>query len=79
MDAKIKVEIGGHTDSAGIAAKNQALSERRAQAVKKFLVKEGVAAERLDAVGYGAAKPVDGNDTPAGRANNRRVEFKVTR
>ena len=79
VDAKIKVEIGGHTDSVGLAAKNQALSERRAQAVKKFLVKEGVAAERLNAVGYGADKPVDGNDTPAGRANNRRVEFKVTR
>lgn len=78
-DSRLKVEIGGHTDSVGLAAKNKALSERRAQAVKKFLVKEGVAAERLDAVGYGADQPVDSNDTPAGRANNRRVEFKVAR
>lgn len=75
----LKVEIEGHTDSVGLAAKNQTLSTRRAQAVKNFLVKEGVAADRLSAVGHGSAKPVDSNDTAAGRANNRRVEFKVVR
>lgn len=73
----LKVEIGGHTDSVGLEAKNQALSQRRAQSVKAFLVGEGVAADRLTTVGYGSAKPVDSNDTAEGRANNRRVEFRV--
>jgi len=74
---ELKVEIGGHADSQGDAAKNQVLSERRAQSVKDFLVGEGVAANRLTAKGYGEEMPVDSNATVAGRANNRRVEFKV--
>jgi OOP family OmpA-OmpF porin len=75
----LEVEIGGHTDSIGAQAKNQRLSERRANAVKAFLVAEGVEAARLTAVGYGESEPVDTNDTPEGRAANRRVAFKVTR
>lgn len=72
----LKVEVGGHADSQGDAAKNQALSERRAQSVKDFLVGEGVAANRLTVKGYGEDMPVDSNKTAEGRANNRRVEFK---
>ena len=77
-NGKIKVEVGGYTDSVGEDAKNLALSERRAKSVKTFLVNEGVAADRLSTKGFGKANPADTNDTPAGRANNRRVEFKLT-
>lgn len=75
---KIEVEVGGHSDSVGEEAKNQALSERRAKAVKDFLVKEGVDEDRLSTKGYGEEQPADTNDTAAGRANNRRVAFRVT-
>jgi OmpA-OmpF porin, OOP family len=75
---KLEVEIGGHTDSVGDESKNQGLSERRAKAVKEFLVKEGVDEDRLSTKGYGESQPADTNDTAAGRANNRRVGFKIT-
>jgi OmpA-OmpF porin, OOP family len=71
----VKVEIGGHTDSDGDAAKNLTLSQARADAVKKAIVDQGVDAGRLTAKGYGATKPVDVNTTPEGKANNRRVEL----
>lgn len=67
---------GGHTDITGSASYNQGLSERRAQAVKDYLVEKGVAAERITIKGFGEDQPADTNDTPEGRANNRRVEFK---
>jgi len=73
----LKVEIGGHTDSRGNEAYNQSLSEKRAQSVQAYLVGQGVAAERLTAVGYGEAQPTDSNDTDEGRERNRRVELKV--
>lgn len=75
---KIKVEVGGHSDSAGDDKKNQVLSEKRAQSVKSFLIKEGVPAAQVTIKGYGESKPIDTNDTPEGRANNRRVEFNVS-
>ena len=73
----VQIEIGGHTDSTGPAAQNQALSLQRAQAVRTYLIQKGVPAARLTAVGYGATKPIADNATPEGRARNRRIEFTV--
>ena len=70
--------VEGHTDSTGSDKINNKLSGARAAAVKDYLVKNGVDASRLDSKGYGSANPIDTNDTRAGRANNRRVEIKVT-
>jgi OOP family OmpA-OmpF porin len=72
----LKLLIEGHTDSTGSAAHNLELSKRRAEAVKDVLVSQfGVDGSRLTAAGLGATKPLESNDTPAGRAQNRRVEF----
>ncbi|NMX54672.1 OmpA family protein [Pseudomonas sp. WS 5146] len=71
------VEVAGHTDSIGPDAYNQKLSQRRADAVKQVLVKDGVAPSRITAVGYGESRPVADNATEAGRAVNRRVEASV--
>jgi OmpA-OmpF porin, OOP family len=72
----LKVQIEGHTDSSGDAAKNLDLSKRRAASVKDALVKQySIAADRLTTDGLGATKPITGNETPQGRAENRRVEF----
>ena len=71
------IEIAGHTDADGEDGFNQALSEKRAQAVTDFLVKAGLPAERFTAMGYGSTQPVAGNDTDEGKAQNRRIEFVV--
>ena len=71
------IEIAGHTDGDGEDGFNQALSEKRAQAVVDYLVKAGLPATRFTAVGYGSAHPVAGNDTDEGKAQNRRIEFLV--
>lgn len=72
---QVKVIVEGHTDSKGTDAYNQRLSMRRANAVKDYLVKLGVAATRLTAQGKGESQPVASNDTDEGRAENRRVEL----
>jgi outer membrane protein OmpA-like peptidoglycan-associated protein len=69
------VQVECHTDATGSAEVSRALSTERAAAVRDFLVSKGVEASRLKPVGVGADKPVDTNDTAAGRENNRRVEF----
>ncbi|PNP97427.1 OmpA family protein [Moraxella sp. RCAD0137] len=71
------IVVAGHTDSTGQAAYNQALSERRAAAVRNYLVSQGVSASRIQIVGYGMRQPVDTNATEAGRAKNRRVELTI--
>lgn len=74
---EVQVEISGHTDYVGSDASNQRLSLRRAQTVKNWLVERGTAANRMKTVGKGESEPVGDNDTDAGRAENRRIEFYV--
>ena len=71
----VKVEVAGHTDSKGSDAYNLNLSQRRAEAVRNYLIGKGIAAERLTAKGYGESQPVADNATDEGRAKNRRVEL----
>jgi OOP family OmpA-OmpF porin len=71
----LKLRIEGHTDSTGDAAKNLDLSKRRAESVKGALVKLGISADRLTTEGFGQTRPMAPNETPQGRAENRRVEF----
>lgn len=73
-----KIEVQGHTDNVGAADFNQTLSQQRAEAVRDWLVRAGVAPDRLDAKGYGHKKPIAPNVTPAGKAKNRRVAFIIT-
>ena len=68
-----KIEIQGHTDWIGSDAYNQALSERRANSVRDYLVSQGIAAGRITTIGYGETQPVATNETAVGRALNRRV------
>ncbi|TVQ88724.1 MAG: hypothetical protein EA397_16135 [Deltaproteobacteria bacterium] len=73
----LKVEVQGHTDNRGKAAYNKDLSQRRVNAVVEALVRMGVARDRLVPKGYGPDKPIDTNETDAGRAKNRRVQFII--
>ncbi len=72
-----KLKISGHTDNVGNDASNMTLSKNRANAVKKYLQDKGVKADNLLPEWFGETKPIDSNDTPAGRQRNRRVEMKV--
>ena len=72
---EIKVSVEGHTDSDGDFDMNQQLSDERARTVMNQLVAMGIAQDRLISKGFGKSKPMDTNDTPEGKANNRRVEF----
>jgi len=74
-----KFNIEGHTDSVGSDASNQKLSEERASSVMNYLIEHGIASNRLTAKGYGESKPLDTNNTAAGRANNRRVEINLNK
>lgn len=75
---KTEVAIIGHTDNVGSATYNQDLSERRANSVQVFLANQGVKISRLKTIGMGFDDPVESNDTPEGRAMNRRVELHIT-
>jgi len=72
----LKIEIQGHTDNIGAAKYNQQLSEKRANAVKEFLIEAGVQSDRIRAKGYGLSQPIASNETEQGRKRNRRVELK---
>lgn len=72
------INIYGHTDSKGSDSYNLSLSERRANAVKAYLVAKGISPNRIFAMGRGESEPVASNDTETGRAENRRVEFAIT-
>ncbi|MDQ3280436.1 MAG: OmpA family protein [Acidobacteriota bacterium] len=74
-NAAWKITIEGHTDSSGGDAHNQSLSQKRADSVRNYIVAAGIGAERLTAKGMGAGAPLASNDTPLGRAQNRRVEL----
>jgi outer membrane protein OmpA-like peptidoglycan-associated protein len=75
-DTMVRVEIGAHTDNAGIAAQNQHLSNLQADAVRTYLVTKGVNFQQVQARGYGGTLPLTTDNTPRGRVANRRVEIK---
>lgn len=77
-DEDIKLTIEGHTDNTGSKRINQILSGKRALAIKIYLSKKGVTNDRMTALGFGSERPIASNNTEAGKAKNRRVEFKVT-
>jgi outer membrane protein OmpA-like peptidoglycan-associated protein len=74
---KMRIEISGHTDKTGSEPVNFKLSEARAKAVLDYLVSKGVVRTRMESRGFGSLQPISDNSTPAGRAKNRRVEFKI--
>ena len=75
--SELRIVIEGHTDSVGDEETNQELSERRAQAVVRYLEEHSIDGARMTAVGKGEGEPVADNDTPEGRAENRRVVLRV--
>ena len=79
IEAQTRIEIEGHTDNTGSEAYNQALSERRANAVKAWVVAQGVNPAQITTVGKGESEPSDDNSTKEGRQNNRRVVIRATR
>jgi OOP family OmpA-OmpF porin len=74
----LTIEVGGHTDNTGTRSTNVRLSKARAEAVKAYLVSQGIAAFRMTTKGYGPDAPIGDNRTADGRARNRRVELKKT-
>ena len=74
----LKVEIEGHTDNVGSEQYNNNLSQKRADAVKNYLVEKGIAESRLKSRGYGFTKPIADNSTEEGRAKNRRTQIRIT-
>ena len=77
VEPKLVVEIAGHTDNVGGEEYNMKLSQSRAESVRDYLLKKGIAADRVTAVGYGYTQPVEDNSTEAGRARNRRTEVRI--
>jgi len=73
----MRVSIEGHTDNVGGESANMRLSQKRAEAVRDYLVSQGIASDRMTDKGFGKADPVASNETADGRAQNRRVELKV--
>ncbi len=77
--SSFRIAVEGHTDADGSAAYNLGLSRRRAEAVKDYLVQNGVDSDNVTGGGYGESRPIASNDTPQGMAANRRIEFTITR
>lgn len=76
-NGQMKIEISGHTDKTGSEPLNFKLSEARAKAVVQYMVQKGIDRSRMEFKGYGSMQPISDNSTSAGRAKNRRVEFKI--
>lgn len=76
-EKKARVRIEGHTDIQGTASFNQTLSIERAESIRQYMIKHGIDPDQLEIAGYGSSKPIAGNNTPAGRSLNRRVEFII--
>lgn len=72
-----RIQVQGHTDNRGTKAYNKTLSDKRAAAVKKWLIANGIDAARLESKGFGQEQPIDSNETDEGRQNNRRVQFII--
>lgn len=77
FNSEVSVQIVGYTDSDGSSSFNQGLSERRAQSVMNYLTQSGIAGYRLSTMGMGESQPVASNSTPQGKAQNRRIEFRI--
>ena len=75
----IKIEVGGHTDSIGVASANKSLSQNRATTVMSYLVHKGIDVNKITAKGYGEEVPIADNKSKEGRASNRRVELKIAK
>lgn len=73
----VRVEISGHTDTDGGLEYNDKLSQARAESVRNYLIKKGIAESRITAVGYGYSRPRANNNTPQGKAQNRRIEIMI--
>ena len=76
-NSSLRIRIHGHTDNVGSETDNQILSDKRAGAVKQFLIDNGIAPSRLESKGFGESQPIDSNESEEGRANNRRTEFII--
>ncbi len=74
----LHLAVEGHTDSIGTDEYNRQLSEQRAEAVRDYLVQQGIKSDAITASGFGKSEPVASNDTPEGRQQNRRVELVVS-
>lgn len=73
----LQIRVEGHTDSVGGAAMNLRLSQNRADSVREYLINQGVAPDRMEAIGFGLTRPIASNETAVGREQNRRVEFRI--
>jgi len=76
-NSEMRIRIIGHTDNIGTTEDNQILSENRAKSVYTWLLRQAISPDRLEYTGFGETIPIDTNDTPEGRSNNRRTEFLV--
>lgn len=77
LNPQLRIELSAHTDNSGSDSYNDRMSQKRGDAAKQYLIRKGIEAERIVAIGYGKRKPITDNDTEEHRTQNRRVEFKV--